>query len=39
VAETAPLGMSAGGVNKALVALALAALALLLTIVFLVTQK
>ncbi len=39
VAEAAPLGMSAGGVNKALVALALAALALLLTIVFLVTQK
>jgi len=39
VAEAAPLGMSAGGVNKALIGLAVAALALLLIIVFLVTQK
>jgi eukaryotic-like serine/threonine-protein kinase len=40
VAESLPaLGMSAGGVNKALVGLGLAAVALVLAIVFLVTQK
>lgn len=40
VAESVPpLGMSAGGVNKALVVLAVAAVALLLVIVFLMTQK
>jgi eukaryotic-like serine/threonine-protein kinase len=39
VAESVPLGMSAGGVNKALIALGVAAVALMLVIVFLMTQK
>jgi hypothetical protein len=34
-----PLGMSAGGVNKALIGLGVAAVALLLAIVLLMTQK
>lgn len=40
IADSAPpLGMSAGGVNKALIGLGVAAVTLLLVIVFLVTQK